>query len=192
MTSDTLLTVLLLAGTAWFLYVYHVRTRHIDVESRQQVSDVPHYEWVDWYLKISSLLITLLSIHLSKPWLIQVHDATPVRWLGMLLAGGALLLFTWAMGTLDTQYSPAHRARLPDRIVSTGPYRWIRHPIYTSNLILLFGLALTSGSLWLVMNLAILVGYYVPTIGREEAAIADGHQEYREYMSRTGRFFPKL
>ena len=183
-------TFCLIAGALVFLYHYHVWTRQFDAAGRTQVTSFRWYELIDWYLKISSLAITIASLHWHHRWLWQIHNSIGLRLFGLLLAGAAMILFVWAMRTLQSQFTPAHLSRLPLHLVSSGPYRWIRHPIYSSNLMLMIGLLLTGGSLWLLVNLAVLVVYYVPTIRREEAAIAQEFPEYGEYMKRTGRFFP--
>ncbi len=188
----TWITVALISGTALFLYFYHVRTRRFDSSDRKQVTSWRWYEFVDWYLKISSVLITVAAIHWQHPILLPFHDQPALRWIGLLGCGAAILLFAWAMTTLDRHYTPAHVARLPKEIVTAGPYRFIRHPIYTSNLLLLISLTLTSGSLWLLLNLVILIAYYVPTIRREEKALAEEFDEYRDYMKRTGRILPRF
>jgi protein-S-isoprenylcysteine O-methyltransferase Ste14 len=187
-----IMTVLILAGAAVFLYFYHVRTRRFDPSSRQRLTLWRPYELIDWYLKISTVIISLTAVHLDHSLLLEIHDRLVLRLVGLTLAGCALLLFGAAMWTLDSQYTPAHKSHLPSLIVTAGPYRFIRHPVYTSNLLLLIGLFLTTGSLWLVVNWLILISYYIPTILLEEAAILRSYPEYREYSNSTGRFFPRL
>ncbi len=189
---DKFITAAILFGSALFIYVYHFRPRKFDTDGRKQVTSFRSYVIIDWYLKASSLLITIAAIHGKHPLLLQFHDLSALRIVGLVLAGGALGLFVWAMWTLDAQYTPANLAKLPGRVVATGPYRFVRHPIYTANLLLLVALAMVSGSCWLLVNLAILVLYYVPTIRQEENAIGNAIPEYREYMKRTGRLLPRI
>jgi protein-S-isoprenylcysteine O-methyltransferase Ste14 len=192
MTMQNILTVLLLTGTGLFLYFYHVRTKRFGTEGRKQVTSFRWYEIVDWYLKISSLMITLAAIHWQQPLLLQFHDQMGLRFVGMGLAAIAIALFVWAMSTLGRHYTPAHLSHLPLKLVGTGPYRIIRHPVYTSNLLLMVALLLVSGSWWMLLNLVILITYYVPTIVLEERSLCGEFPEYREYARRTGRFFPRL
>jgi len=192
MTASQIMTCLVLAGACLFIYVYHIRTRRFDASDRPRVTCSRQFAILDWYLKISSLLITVVALNWTHPILLQIHDQLGFRVIGIALAGLAILLFVWAMRTLDSQYTPAHMSHLPSKIVTSGPYRFIRHPVYASNLLLLVALTLASGSSLLLLNLAILITYYVPTIASEEAAIAGEHAGYREYMGRTGRIFPKL
>lgn len=188
----TLLTLLVLAGATLFLFVYHVRTRRIDASDRQRIPSWGAYLWVDLYLKLSTLLITLAAIHLEHPWLLRFHHSLPLHLLGLGLAAFALLLFILAMRVLDHQFTPAHASRVPTAIVQSGPYRFIRHPIYSSNLILMSGMLLLSGSAWIGINLLILIFYYLPTIMVEERAMKEYLPEYKEYAARTGMVFPRL
>jgi protein-S-isoprenylcysteine O-methyltransferase Ste14 len=185
-------TFLILGGTGLFLYIYHVRTRRFDASNRKSIRSWRAYQWVDWYLKGSTLFIALAATYSNHLLLVKLHHSLACTLLGLTIAGLAILLFAAAMRSLDAQYTPAHRSHLPTCIVRTGPYRYIRHPVYTSNLILLCGMFLFSGSAWMLVNLVILITYYVPTILTEEAAIMDHLPEYRDYAKGTGRFFPRL
>ncbi len=190
--ARVLVTGMLLGGAALFLYIYHVHTRQFDSSDRPRVTDWRFYVWIDWYLKLSTLIITVLSIHSDSAWLLRFHRSPLVLVIGLVISGTAIGLFVWAMKSLGAQFTPAHQSHLPDRIVREGPYRYIRHPIYTSNLLLITGLLLASGSLWIVLNLIILIGYYVPTILVEERALRVNIPGYTEYAESTGRFFPRV
>lgn len=187
-----LVTGFVFLGAAIFLYFYHVRTRRIEHDGREQVRNWRFYGWIDAWLKVSTLVITVLSLNCRYTWLLIFHDSREVRLIGLVVAGLALTLFIWAMRSLADQYTPAHVARAPKHIVMCGPYRFIRHPIYAANLWLLSAMLLLSGSLWILVNLAILIAHYVPTILFEERAIAERLPKYQEYARRTGRLFPKL
>ena len=81
---------------------------------------------------------------------------------------------------------------LPHAIVQTGPYRRVRHPVYTANLLLLGGIALATGSLWMVLDLVVLAVFYLRSAVLEERALRQEHPDYAGYMLRTGRFLPAI
>ena len=79
-------------------------------------------------------------------------------------------------------------------LVAAGPYRWIRHPLYTTGLALFVALGLMAGS-WLVLLAAgvVLVLLRLLVIPREERALVEKFGgRYEDYMERTGRLVPRL
>jgi protein-S-isoprenylcysteine O-methyltransferase Ste14 len=82
-----------------------------------------------------------------------------------------------------------------DRVlVDTGPYRWIRHPIYTAYLVNYVSGGLVAGNLVLTFVPVIFFGLLVfVRVDKEEALLIDEFgQNYRDYMKRTGRLLPKV
>ena len=77
--------------------------------------------------------------------------------------------------------------------ITTGPYRWVRHPLYT--LAALLGVAnFLAAANWFffVMGGAIFLLLAIRTRKEEENLIARFGDDYRNYMQRTGRFLPRL
>jgi protein-S-isoprenylcysteine O-methyltransferase Ste14 len=74
-------------------------------------------------------------------------------------------------------------------VVEHGIYRYIRHPIYTGDLLLLVGLELGLNS-WLVLAVALLAAVVVRRTLAEEALLAQRLAGYRAYCARTKRFIP--
>jgi protein-S-isoprenylcysteine O-methyltransferase Ste14 len=74
-------------------------------------------------------------------------------------------------------------------LVERGIYRYIRHPIYTGDLVLLLGLELALNS-WLVLAVAPLAGVVVRRALAEEALLEEHLPGYRDYSRRTRRFIP--
>lgn len=82
----------------------------------------------------------------------------------------------------------------PARIVTWGPYKYVRHPFYTSFLLAFIAAMLAFPH---ALTLACLLYSFIAlsvTAGREERRLAksDFGDEYRQYMSASGRFFPRL
>jgi len=75
------------------------------------------------------------------------------------------------------------------RVVATGLYRYIRHPIYVGDILLLVGLELCLNS-WLVLGVIPLVPIVVWRAVREEALLANALAGYEAYRAHTRRFVP--
>ena len=79
---------------------------------------------------------------------------------------------------------------LPNQSLTTrGIYRYIRHPIYTGDVLLLIGLQLTLNS-WLVLAVLIPLGIAVKQALAEEAILSRVFPTYPSYCKRTKRFIP--
>ena len=80
------------------------------------------------------------------------------------------------------------------RLVTTGPFRLVRNPIFTCTLVTALGLALTVPNLFGVLMVAAFVAAIQVQVRLvEEPYLAQVHgEEYRRYAARTGRFLPWL
>ena len=79
-------------------------------------------------------------------------------------------------------------------MIASGPYRWIRHPIYAAFLLILGSLLLISAN-WFVGGMWIgMTGLGVASRIRMEEAMMVGQfgEQYRAYLRRTGRLFPRI
>jgi protein-S-isoprenylcysteine O-methyltransferase Ste14 len=75
------------------------------------------------------------------------------------------------------------------RVVATGIYRYLRHPIYVGDLLLLLGLQLALNS-WLVLGVGVLIPLVVQRAVREERMLSRAVPAYGAYCARTKRFVP--
>ena len=153
----------------------------------------------------SSILVTLLSV-LGLVSLLLVFfaprfidwAAVPipiwVRWLGVGLAAVGFSLLQWSQITLGKNWSDNPRIMKNQQLVTEGPYRRIRHPIYTAFLLILGSPLLITGNLilglsWLGMTAIDIKG----RVAFEEAALVDHFGEaYQDYQRRSGALLPWL
>ena len=79
-------------------------------------------------------------------------------------------------------------------LVTTGPYSYVRNPLYLGNFLLSFGVCLVANVYWLVAVL--IVGYfsqYLPIIALEEVYLSEScGQVYQAYRERVPRFLPRF
>jgi len=148
-------------------------------------------------IRIFGLILWLSPlVYLLNPnWMAWAKIGLPdsVRWLGVGL--GVLCVFGiyWLFSSIGSGITPVSATRKEHKLSTSGPYRWIRHPLYTigSSFIVSFGLIADN---WFIVLMGILAfaAMAVRTPKEEANLIEKFGDEYREYMKRTGRFLPKL
>lgn len=109
--------------------------------------------------------------------------------IAMLLIGAGLALSIWAVRTLDRSLSIIPQARV---LVSSGPYAWVRHPLYLGELLAALGIVVHTGtvaafSVWVV--LACLQAFRAV---KEEEVLAESLPDFAAYRDRTARLVPGL
>lgn len=145
-------------------------------------------------LGTAATLLTLL--YLARPDPIAWSNApfpAWVRWAGMAVGLSGLALLHAAQRALGAGWSAGTTPPRADRLVTAGPYRRMRHPIYTA-LLMIFGATLFISANWLVG--AAWIAAVGIDIGRrvreEEARLRERFgQQYEDYVSSTGRFLPR-
>jgi len=139
--------------------------------------------------------LLLPVIYLFTPWMGFADYRLPafVPWFGTALMVSALWLFWHSHADLGQNWSVTLEIRKGHQLVTHGVYRSIRHPMYAS--IWLFSLA--QGLLlqnWLAgwsAFVAFAIMYFVRTPQEEQMMCEFFGQEYRDYIKRTGRLFPR-
>jgi protein-S-isoprenylcysteine O-methyltransferase Ste14 len=138
------------------------------------------------------------AAYIVKPgwpgWAFALPFPVAIRWLGVLLLAGGLGLLFLAHHYLALDFSSYVRVRDEHTLVEEGPYRWIRHPIYTAYGLSYVGGGLVSGNwvLTLVPTLLFATMVALRVGGEEEAMLGGFGEQYEAYMQRTGRFLPRL
>ena len=115
------------------------------------------------------------------------------RWVGVGLGIVSLPLFAWTHHALGKNWSLALVIKEQHTLVSSGPFRWVRHPLYTAIFLQSIASFLLSAN-WVIgisgLGTSILC---VARVGDEEALmIEEFGDQYRAYMQRTGRFLPPM
>jgi protein-S-isoprenylcysteine O-methyltransferase Ste14 len=149
------------------------------------------------FIKIGGLILWLSPfVYLINPaWMAWSRIGLPewARWLGVGLGLIGVFGVYWLFSSIGSGISPTSATREKHVLSTKGPYKYIRHPLYTfgSSLFIAFGMMADN---WFIALLGILafIGMAVRTPKEEANLIEKFGDEYREYMKHTGRFLPKL
>lgn len=98
----------------------------------------------------------------------------------------------WAIRTLGKAFSATVQIKTDQQLITSGPYKWFRHPSYTGAWILLIGISLIFHSwLGLIIMGPVMLWVYCKRIAVEENALTKAFgSAYQEYIKRTWRMLP--
>ena len=148
-------------------------------------------------LRLSGLVLVLSVLtYIINPRLIRwsnVDLPTWMRWSGAGLATASLPLSYWVFTTIGRNITPTVSTRKDHKLVTSGPYRWVRHPLYTTGSLFFVSLSLLAAN-WFtgLTSISVLVMLLVRLPKEEAKLIEQFGDEYREYMRQTGRLLPRL
>jgi protein-S-isoprenylcysteine O-methyltransferase Ste14 len=133
---------------------------------------------------------------LSRQWLPALDTPVPDVFAvaGLVVIWAGLAVRVWAVLTLGRSFSTFVQVDAGQEVVSSGPYRWVRHPSYTGLLLIAVGFGLGARN-WLSIVVCVVVPLLglVPRIAVEESElIRTLGARYRDYQKGTDRLVPKL
>jgi len=153
-----------------------------------------------WPILIGIRLLGLVTMLSATAWLwvpaFFARASWPVplwaRWIGVGVFTCGVAWLLWMFQTLGRNLTDTVVVRKDAHFVNGGPYRYVRNPMYTGVLVVgvAFGVALGA---WLIpVSATLLFLLLAVRTRREEKYLVERFgAEYREYMGRVGRFFPK-
>jgi protein-S-isoprenylcysteine O-methyltransferase Ste14 len=192
-TFRIIAAVILVTGMGISVYYRHKADKESGEKVKRIVDGVP----MMLLIRTIGLLLWLTPlVYLINPqWMAWSKLGLPdsVRWLGVGLGLLCDVLIYWLFSSIGSGITATSATRKEHKLVTHGPYRWVRHPLYTvgSTFFLAFGLMADS---WFIALLGVIafIGMAVRTPKEEARLIEKFGDEYREYMKTTGRFLPKL
>ena len=171
--------------------------RRADRETGEKVSRRVDGNAMMLVIKIFGLLLWLtpLAYLLNPQWMAWSKMGLPegLRWLGVVLGALCVAGIYWLFSSIGSGITPTSATRKQHTLVTSGPYRWVRHPLYTFGSSIFIALGLIADN-WFIGALGILafLAMAVRTPKEESNLIEKFGDEYRDYMKRTGAFLPKI
>jgi protein-S-isoprenylcysteine O-methyltransferase Ste14 len=110
--------------------------------------------------------------------------------LGTVLVATGLGFAIWARWHLGRNWSAAVTVKQGHTLIRNGPYRFVRHPIYSGMVLALLGTALATGEPRAFIGAALILAGFVLKLLAEEARMRDTFPEYADYSRHTARLIP--
>jgi protein-S-isoprenylcysteine O-methyltransferase Ste14 len=142
--------------------------------------------------------IAALWTYLIWPeWILWASVPIPdwLRWTGVVAGALGIAALAWVHRELGRNFAATlHLRDQGHTLVTSGPYRWVRNPMYTSIYLILISFFLVSANC--VIGLSWFGGFtalMISRVPREEALMQEQFgEEYRAWAARTGRFMPRI
>lgn len=140
--------------------------------------------------------VTIIAQVANPAWMSWADLPFPawLRWTGVSIALLGFVVLQWSQNTLGKNWSDRPRMLKEQTLITSGPYHYVRHPIYTGFLLILGSTFFISAN-WMIglAWISMVILEIASRIHFEESLMIEYFgDQYREYMKRTGRLFPKV
>lgn len=175
--------------------IYH--RQKADKDSGESVSNKDEGTAMFLALRLGGLLmwLTVFAYVINPAWLAWTKLNLPdsIRWAAIVCGLACDALIYWLFRSIGQNISPTVGTRSAHRLVKSGPYRWVRNPLYTIGTAFIISFGLIADS-WLIVAMALLAfSLLAARLPNEESHLIEKFgDEYREYMRTTGAFLPRL
>ena len=184
-------TRMLPSGALWMLFGIYWAIEGLNAAPTQSSESS-----ISTYFHQFLLLVALLLAVAPVPWLtlrFLPSESRVVIATGLIVQAAFLMLAVWARRHLGRNWSAEVRIAVDHQLIRTGPYRFLRHPIYTAMLGMVLGTAIVSGEYHALVGLAILFIAYVRKTRLEEKILSQTFgPDYDLYRQDTWALVPPL
>jgi protein-S-isoprenylcysteine O-methyltransferase Ste14 len=121
---------------------------------------------------------------------LSLHPGVALQWLGvgLVLLGFGFAL--WARMHLGRNWGIPMSLRQGHELVTSGPYAYVRHPIYSGLMLAMIGSVLAVGLVWLALLVISFVYFLVSARTEEKMMVAQFPDAYPAYRQRTRMLIP--
>jgi len=183
----------MILGAAAIGIPYRLRADRAGGRVSRQVD--PAWFWIGMTLAGPPVALTCLAFLIQPRWIdFAAFDASPVlRLIGAPIALAGIGLFAWMFRHLGLNVTSTSIPRASATLVTSGPYRWIRHPMYSATLLLVAAATLLTANLVMALGGGAMFALLAARSRLEERRLVEKFGEaYRAYQRRAGRFVPRL
>ena len=140
-------------------------------------------------------VVAVVTYFLNPNWMAWSAVAIQpwIRWAGIapLLFGAFWIV--WTLHHIGNNITISITTREVHVLISSGPYRWVRHPLYTGGMVESVGVCLMMANWFVGISAGLFWALIVLRTPLEEQKLTEKFgDEYRKYMQRAGRFMPRM
>lgn len=139
-----------------------------------------------------SLQILLFITYLFRIASIDFHASSLFRYAGLLLSIIGIALIIISSITLKQNLTPFPSPKASSTLITTGVYKYIRHPIYTGILFTTAGYGVYSANTLRLLVFITLLILFISKAAYEETMLLKKFPQYKSYKTRTAAIFPGL
>jgi protein-S-isoprenylcysteine O-methyltransferase Ste14 len=138
-----------------------------------------------------AILLMLYLLSSSSFVMFQMPFPVWLRWFGVALGFLSVPFLAWVHYVLDRSWSVTLKLQANHKLLTSGPYKRIRHPMYTVLIVYMLSWVFVSANLLFLIYYVFSVFLIVVRIPKEEHMMLEKFgEEYRIYMKRTGLLLP--
>ena len=145
-----------------------------------------------WILLVLAFLLLTRGHQLPYPFDVRIiSGAEAVQWMAAILCIAGLVFCVWARATLGRNWSGTITLKEGHELIERGPYRLVRHPIYTGLLAMFLATAIRSGHPGGIVAVIFAFASFWIKLGEEEKLMLQQFpDQYRSYQQRVKRIIP--
>jgi protein-S-isoprenylcysteine O-methyltransferase Ste14 len=144
-------------------------------------------------IRILLTVAVIVLVQLTSYWhYLGYHFGTGVQVLGIVLCAAGIAFAIWARVHLGKNWSGTPSMKEGHELITSGPYRFVRHPIYTGMLLAIIGSALVAGVIWLAVFVIMSVNFLYRIPVEERYMMQLFPDQYPEYRKRTKALIPLI
>jgi protein-S-isoprenylcysteine O-methyltransferase Ste14 len=173
----------------WLVWLAYWIFSAFDVKKTAQHSR----PWANGWLVRAAMVIVVIFIlsHFGPTGFFNYNAPLWLAVLGDILCGIGLAFAIWARVHLGRNWSGVPSLKEDHELITSGPYRFVRHPIYTGIIVALLGTALVLSSVFWYFFFSVLAIMFIWRIPIEERLMMETFpKQYPEYKKRTKALMP--
>jgi protein-S-isoprenylcysteine O-methyltransferase Ste14 len=150
--------------------------------------------FTSWGVRVGAIVLILLAYQVPsfRDFLIneRFYAVSPaLQWLGVILCACGIGFAIWARFYLGTNWGMPMTLKQDPELVTSGPYHYVRHPIYSGMILAMLGTTLVT--IWWVIPFIFFLVYFVYSAKAEEKIMLEEFGDrYADYMKRSKMLIP--
>ena len=171
--------------------------RHREKEAASQIPSKPVasvfaiMSLVFVFLVIAHTVLLFLDMYPDMPFIFSSPIDIPLQIVGVVLQCAALFIAMWGALSLG-EFAGDLRLKKGHRVIKTGAFRHMRHPLYAALIFWCVGSFLFFKSFLFLILVVLVPAIYFEAKLEEKALISAFGEEYESYRAASGMFFPKV